>query len=252
MDATMPTKGSKGFTLDFRVIIGALLLIIAGMLLMWKPWQPQFDANARTISVTGQAKITAAPDEYIFTPSYDFKNASRESALSDLSKKSDEIVAKLKQLGVADSKIKTNSDGYDYPIYGKGDTSTPTYSLRLTVTINDKDLAQKVQDYLVTTAPTGAVSPQITFSDTKRKELESQARDQATKDARTKAEQSAKNLGFSLGSIKSVNDGASFGGIYPVLQGGTSGTSEDTSSKLSLQPGENDLTYQVSVVYFVK
>ncbi len=54
---------------------------------------------------------------------------------------------------------------------------------------------------MVTTAPTGQVSPRPNFSDAKRKELESKARDEATKDARAKADQSARNLGFKVGKI---------------------------------------------------
>jgi len=254
MDPNVPVKKSKksfNLILDYRVVVGVLLVIIAVMLFFWKPWEPQIAAQSRTIDVVGQAKVTAAPDEFTFTPAYDFKNASREAALGDLSKKSEEIVKKLKELGVADNKIKTNSDGYDYPTYDKQDSTTPTYTLRLTIVVNNKETAQKVQDYLVSTSPTGAISPQLTFSDTKRKELEDKARDEATKEARSKAEQSAKNLGFTLGEIKSVNDGTNFGGIYPLSGEGAPSDSMQ-SSKLNLQPGENDLTYQVSVVYFVK
>lgn len=255
MDSDKSVKKAKksfSLTFDYRLVVIILLLTIAAMVSLWRPWEPQIDAKSRTIDVTGEAKITAAPDEFIFMPAYEFKNSNREVALTDLSKRSDEVVKKLKELGVADSKIKTNSDGYDYPIYGKDDTSTPTYTLRLTVTVNDKEKAQKVQDYLVSTSPTGAVSPQLTFSDSRRKELESKARDEATKEARAKADQSAKNLGFSVGEVKSVSDGATSGGRFPMpYEGATSQDSVD-SSKLSLQPGENDLTYQVSVTYFVK
>lgn len=241
----------KGITLDYRIVIGALLVIIIGMLFMWRPWEPQIDAKSRTITVLGKAKVTAAPDEYVFTPSYQFTDSDKQTALSNLSKKSDEIVGKLKSLGVADSKIKTNAGGYAYPVYNDS-SSTPTYTLQLTVTIDEKDLAQKVQDYLVSTTPIGEVSPQITFSDAKQTQLESQARDQATKDARSKAEQSAKNLGFNLGEVKSVNDDATFGNIYPLTSNAVGGSGQASPNKLSLQPGENDLSYQVSVVYFLK
>ncbi|HMI08889.1 MAG TPA: SIMPL domain-containing protein [Candidatus Saccharimonadales bacterium] len=254
MESDVSAKKSKDaltLKLDYRMIIGLLVVIIIAMLLLWRPWEPRIDAKSRTIDVTGEAKVTAVPDEFVFAPSYDFQNADKAAALGDLTKKSEEIVKKLKDLGVADNKIKTNSDGYDYPIYNKEDSSTPTYTLRLTVTVNDKDLAQKVQDYLVDTSPTGAISPQLAFSDAKRKELEGKARDDATKEARSKAEQSAKNLGFNLGEIKSVNDGGNFGGVYPMLREGVSSDSIQPS-KLSLQPGENDLSYQVSVVYYVK
>lgn len=248
------SKSSLSLTLDYRIITGALLLIIVAMILLWRPWQPGHGADARTVSVTGEAKITAAPDEYVFYPVYEFTNADRDVALGELSRKSDEVVGGLKELGVTDNSIRTSSDSYDYYMYDKGD-SVPTYSLRLTVRVNDKELADKVQSYLAGTTPSGAVSPQYGFSDAKRKELESQARDEATKDARSKAEQSAKNLGFSVGKVKTVTDGMNFGGeVYPTFRGGV-GMAEDamsSPSSLGLQPGENDLTYQVSVVYFVK
>lgn len=247
------SKTTFNLSLDYRFVIGVLLAIIVAMLLLWQPWNPRIDANTRTVDVTGTAKLTAAPDEFVYYPTYDFKNADRSAALSDMSKKSDEIVKKLKELGVADNKIKTNSDGYSYPTYPNSDTSTPTYTLRLTVTVNDKDLAQKVQDYLVTTTPSGAVSPQAQFSDSKRKELENQARDQATKEARTKAEQSAKNLGFRLGAVKSVNDGAGFGGgIVPMMGRDSMSMNAAEPSKLTVQPGENDLNYSVTVTYFLR
>lgn len=251
MDANQSKR--KGITLDYRLVIGVLLLVIIGMVIIWKPWQPQIDAKSRTITVVGKAKVTAAPDEYVFTPSYQFTNADRQAALDAVTKKSDEVVSKLKALGVADNKIKTNAGGYSYPIYKDGSNSNPTYTLQLTITIDDKALAQKVQDYLVSTAPTGEISPQVTFSDTKQNQLESQARDQATEDARSKAEQSAKNLGFSLGDVKSVTDGTLFGGVYPLSNDIAAGAGQSSSSsKLTIQPGENDLTYQVSVVYFLK
>lgn len=232
--------------LNYKWIVIALLVVIAAMVAMWQPWTRISD---RTIEVSGQSTVSAVPDEYAFSPYYEFKNSDKQAALSDLTKKSDEIVAKLKELGVANEKIKTNSNGYDYPIYNNN-TSTPTYNLSLTITVDNSDLAQKVQDYLVTTSPLGSVTPQATFSDNKRNELESKARDEATKDARAKAEQSAKNLGFSIGAVKVVNDGGGFGSIIYPMGSAAENLSAD-SAKLSLQPGENDLRYTVSVVYFI-
>lgn len=250
MDSPTNTKQTLKISLDFRLASLILALIIIGMLAFWQPWSDP-RAQDRTIEVTGQAQVTAVPDEFIFYPSYEFKNENKQAALDALSKKSNEVVAKLKELGVADSKIKTNSGGYDYPVYSKpeGGASVATYSLSLTVTVDNKDLAQKVQDYLVKTTPSGVISPQPQFSDKKRTELEAQARDQATKDARAKAEQSAKNLGFSLGAVKSVSDGAGFGGL-PYASRGLE--TDSVSPKLIIQPGENELTYIVTVTYFVR
>jgi uncharacterized protein YggE len=110
-------------------------------------------------------------------------------------------------------------------------------------------MAQKVQDYLLTTSPSGTISPYSAFSTEKRKELESQARDEATIDAREKAEQSAENLGFKLGKVKSIEDQSGFGGVIPL---DTPATMEDSArSSLSVQPGENEITYTVRVVYYL-
>jgi uncharacterized protein YggE len=97
------------------------------------------------------------------------------------------------------------------------------------------------------------VSPQANFSDAKRKDLERQARDAATKDARAKADQSAKNLGFKVGLVKTVTDGTGFGGIiYPLTASGVAKATDLSQPSLAIQPGENDLSYTVTVTYYLK
>lgn len=213
--------------------------------------------DTRTVRVTGEATLKATPDEYLFYPSYNFTNPDKDAALKELTAKSDEITAGLKKVGVADSKIKSNSSGYDTPVYLESQPirkENATYQLQLTVTVDNKELAQKVQDYLVSTSPTGGVSPQASFSDKKRKELENQARDQATKDARSKADQQAKNLGFKVGKVQSVEDGSGFDGVHPFSRNGAEpAIAEDSaSSSLAVQPGENELNYSVTVVYTIR
>ncbi len=250
-----PKKNRLNLSLNLWVIIGLLLVVILAMLLLWRPWNSAPKATDRTISVTGQATIKAEPDEYVFNPSYEFQNIDKTAALDSLTKKSDEIVSALKKLGVQDKQIKTNAGGYSQGIdFPQVQGNIKTYTLNLTVTLDKKDVAQKAQDYLVTTAPTGALTPEVTFSETKRKQLESTARDEATKDARTKAEQLAKNAGFKLGQVKTFSEGQGFGGPVPLLNSTNSIKSADggASNSLNLQPGQNDLSYSVSVVYFIK
>jgi uncharacterized protein YggE len=247
-------KNKVAISFDLRLVVAVLVLIIAGMLIAWKPWVSRTESG-RTITVSGESKITAEPDEYTFQPSYELKDSSKDAALAALTKKSEEIVKKLKELGVASSKIQVNSDGYDYYYYNETSNDF-TYTLRLTVKVSKGDLVQKVQDYLVSTTPTGQVSPQAEFSTTLRKSLESKARDEATRDARAKADQSAKNLGFKVSKVKSVTDGTgSFGSVSPMLMNGSDISAKvdvPESSSLVVQPGENDLTYSVTVVYYIR
>lgn len=241
---------SLSLRVDYRILVIVLLVVIAAMLAVWKPWNAGVSAKDRTITVSGDASLQAEPDEFIFSPSYHYTNSDKTAALKQISDKSDEIVAQLKKLGVGSSKIETNASSWAYPVYD-GSDGTPSYNLNITVTVDDKILAQKVEDYLLTTSPTGQLTPQASFSDGKQKSLQSTARDEATKEARAKAEQSAKNLGFHLGAVKSVDDGSGFGGIIRPLATGEALDSAKSSPSITIQPGENNLDYSVTVTYYI-
>ncbi|MET0779756.1 MAG: SIMPL domain-containing protein [Candidatus Saccharimonadales bacterium] len=247
-------QNKRSVLVDLRVIIVVLLVVIGVLLVIWKPWATKLVSD-RTVHVTGDATITAKPDEFLFYPSYEFKNADKAAALAAVSQKSADIVKQLKALGIADKDIKTSSSGYDYPIYYGGDGNA-TYTLQVTVTAHDLAGAQKAQDYLVTTTPTGGVTPQANFSDKKRKELEAQARNAAAKDARTKADDMAKNVGFKVVKVKAISDDQGFGngGIRPLMSATDSKamSTEAATPSLAVQPGENDLQYTVTVEYYIK
>ena len=249
------TKASSTKVVALRVnpwwLCASMAVLLVLLLLMWHPWNV-VRATDRTVSVSGSAMLKAEPDEYQFTPSYEFKNADKALAIKDMTAKSNEVVAGLKKAGVADKDIKTTTNGYrDY--YYDDTARTYTYTLMLTATSHTRDAAQKVQDYLITTSPSGSVSPQPTFSEAKRKQLETQGREAATKEARTKADQQAKNLGFTVGKVKSVSD-SSGDHMYPMTTRGVSalemGAGEDKS--LAVQPGQNELTYSVEVTYYIR
>ena len=234
-------------------ILLAIALVVS--VIIWKPWQANIKASDRTISVTGTATVTATPDQYVFSPSYDFSNGVQQTALSELTSKSTDLVAKLKALGVADSSIKTDSSGYNngsYYLPVQDNSGTFTYTLDLTITINNASLAQKVQDYLVTTNPTGNVSPSVDFSSAKKIIVQNQARNAAEKNARTQADQSATNLGFKVDKVKSVVDGSLDAySTRPLYASGVSSGANSATPQLTVQPGQNDLSYSVGVVYYI-
>ncbi len=252
MNGSSMPKGQKlNLNIDYRFVALGLAAVIIVMLFFWQPWATK--ATNRTIEVTGQSTISAKPDEFVFYPSYDFAESSKEVALEKLTAKSNEVVAGLKNLGVADKNIKTNSDAWAYPTARiEGSDTTTTYSLRLTVTTDSDSLTQKVQDYLISTIPTGSISPQATFSDAKLKEIQEQGRDAASKDARKKADQSAKNLGFKISGVKTVNDGVGFGGVYPLNSKAESPEAVDLDMSMTVQPGESDLDYTITVTYYIR
>lgn len=260
----------------WSVIAGVVFVLLLLALAWWQPWAPRLAANSRTVQVTGEATVKSEPDEFQFYPTYTSKNTDKQAALAELTKKSEEIVVKLKALGVPDSGIKTNTSSSNGAIMMTTMYPAPEQTdnmLVVNVTVATRDLAQKVQDYLLTTGSSGTVSPMPTFSTAKQKELQAKARTEAEKDARNKAEQTAKNLGFKLGAVKTVKDQS--GG--PILMGANSSdisvggagmeagtmavgggapvtvsTSAVKAVGLSVMPGQEEVRYSVSVTYFVK
>jgi uncharacterized protein YggE len=245
-------KNKLNLQIDLRIVVGILLAVIAAMLVAWAPWNtsPRSD---ETILVTGETVLKAEPDEYTFSPVFQFNNADKTLALSQATKKGEEVVASLKKLGVSESDIKTHLDGYEDKRVAETGSDGFTYTFTATIVTDNRELAQKVQDYLTSAGAQGSVSPYATFSEAKRKELEKLARDEATKDARAKADQSAKNLGFSVGRVKSVEDGVGFGDVVPYAEGRAVALDSGASSAgLTVQPGENELRYSVIVYYYVR
>lgn len=241
------------------VLFGILnLLILAGiltsLLLFWKPWDPTITTASRKITITGSATVQDEPDQFKFNVSY------TKNSTDEITKLNDQIVATLKNLGVKDSQIKNNASNYgSTEVYytdktaGKNETT-----LSLTITVNDKKIAQKIQDYLLTTSPEGNITPIASFSPAKRKELENKARGAAIKDARTKANQTVSGLGAKLGKVLEVSEGTNTGGcdiggvVCPVtLEGSVSSSSTDATAKKSpsIQAGTDDLTYSFTATF---
>ncbi|MDQ3158932.1 MAG: SIMPL domain-containing protein [bacterium] len=245
-------SNKQTFRLDLRIVCVLLLLIIASMLAIWRPWDTASN-DSNKITVTGQATIKAEPDQYQFNPYYE------KDTIADISTLNDQIIKKLKELGVTDAQIKNNASQYgspeiyySVPVDGKEKTT-----LNLTITLTDKDLTQKVQDYLLTTNPKGSITPSSSYSTEKQKELTDKARDEAIADAKKRADKTAGGLGAKIGKVLEVSEGQQDGGVYPLLDKTSQDTpvssgSEGMDNSISIQPGVDEFSYTVTVVFALK
>lgn len=161
-----------------------LLLAILGLLIWSQPWQST-SGETRKITVTGESTIEASPDEYLFSPYFEEKGTDQEAMKNSLTEQANDAVDAIKELGVAEERIKLDVSSFDRWFWDDGEEGVLTASLQ--VTVLDKDLAQQVQDYLLDTEATGQLTPRASFSDDKRKELDNQAVALAIDDAKAKA-----------------------------------------------------------------
>lgn len=233
--------------IDFRIISVVLLLVIAGMVAGWRPW---VGSSEQTITTVGEAKVKAAPNQFVFSPSYQKEGSSSAEAITEVSKIGNEVVTKLRELGVEEKSIKTSvSANPSYDRFGQQSDRYAGY-FSVTAIVYDKDQAQKVLDYLVTTSPVYSVSPQNTFTDERRTELETEARAKAVADAKQKAQQTATELEVKVGRVVSVSEPQWRGPILPYASDGKAvSIAEDQASSPILLTGEEEITYSISVVF---
>lgn len=246
-DPSAKTKSSIVF--DWRVVSAVLLVALTVCIFLWKPWASS-SATTRKITITGEATVKGTPDEYQLSPYFEFTGDAAKAKI-DAAALATTTSAKLKELGVKDSEISSNTSSYDKYLYTSSSNSTePNLTLTYTITVVSKETAQKVQDYFLTTAAKGQLSPQATFSQAKRKELEAQARQNAIDDAKEKAGKSADQVGAKVGKVVSISDGG--GMISPIALSAEGGSARDvasTSASIPIQSGQNDFTTTVEVVY---
>lgn len=244
----MTVKFSKGQV--FKLLEMLILIAILGILSWYVFIDSSTSTTAKTITVTGEATVESAPDEYVFAPYYEATGTDQVTVQAELTAKANDVTAKLKELGVEEKDITLQSSAYDnwYP----DETGKSTTTVSLEVKVSEKELSQKVQDYLITTGAKGSISPQGSFSITKTKELDAEARTKASEEARSKAEAQAAIFGAEIGDVVKIEQGTSVGIGYPepmIAMDAATGSREATISSLPVLVGQDSYSSTVSVTY---
>lgn len=244
-------KNKLTLSIDLKIVSVLLLAIIVAMLAIWQPWQTD-DSNTRTITVSGTGKVTAQPDTYQFNPTY--QKATTEEVNTTVST----VTAKLKELGVEDKHIQVQSSAYRTMTGAAEPMIAPapdrnTASAYLTIKVSNKELAQKVQDYIATTGAEGQLTANPSFSDDKQKQLKEEARNKAIADAKSKADKTAQQVNAKLGKVLEVKDSDNdFGILMKTNAASDAISSAEGNSGLSIYAGEQDISFTVEVVYQIK
>lgn len=251
-------KHSKtlSFNIDLHLVIAILFAIIIGMIAMWRPWEST--KIERKITINGSATVESTPDEFSFSPYFERTGTNASALKNELNTFGAKLIDEVVKLGVKKDDITLNSSGYGRPEIApvapdggasNNDDGKQTITLSVSIKAPTKEIAQKVQDYLAKTDAKGSLTSQPIFSQTKRQNLEDEARDKAIEDARTKAERSAKHLSVTVGKVIEVKEAG--GMVYPLYAKGA--TEADTSiSSLPVTPGSDSVSSNVEVIFEIK
>lgn len=243
-------------------IIAVIVFFI--LLFIFAKWGPAINLSTITQTkgepfvVTGEGKVAVTPDIAKVTLGIQDSGASLKTVQNAVNTKSKALTDAIKKLGIDSSDIKTTS----YNVYPQYDYTTPTQritgyqvSTDYEVTIKNFD---KVNDVIAAGTAAGAnVVGSISFdlNDATKTEKMNEARVEAVKDAKTKAEGLAKAAGISLGKIINVSENQN-NSIRPL-------TFADKSTAVgmgggipsvqpSIQPGQTEIDITVSLSYEVR
>ncbi len=224
-----------------------------------------------TINVSGHGEALAVPDIATFTFSITSQKLTVALAQDDVTKKINEITQYLKSAGVDEKDIQT-SDYSVYPQYEYSQSVCPAasggtiiycppgkqnlkgYEVRQTTTVKVRDTA-KAGDLLTGVGGKGATEVSgLNFTFDKPDQVQTQARDKAILNAKTKAEDLARALGVSLVRVVSYSEN----GNYPTpmyyakdMAVGMGGVAETRSSP-EISVGQNKVSSDVNITYEIR
>ncbi len=221
-------------------------------------------APRRTLQVSGTAEVKLSPDicYMTFTVESEHKNAAK--AYREMTKLSNQIIARIKALGIDPADIK--SFYFSIMPYYKIVANTSRQVIDgyrifhyLMATVRDLEKVSDVLDSAVEAGATGVASINFTVEDPKKHTADARVR--AFQAAKAKAEKTAEVLGFRVGTPIAIaeNEPGGYQGhpYYPQsVQAGAmreyAAQAQPQASGVALEPGEQSFSVTVHITYEIE
>lgn len=209
--------------------------------------------RGQPLVVDGQGKVTVIPDVAKVTLGIEESGSSLAAVQKSVNQKSKSLVDSLKKLGIGEKDIKTTSynvyPDYDYESRPQKITG---YRVSINYEVKVKDF-DKVNEVVVVATQNGAnVVGNISFDvneETKKKKLD-EAREEAVKEAKDKAQSLARAAGVSLGKILNISEFPGFEPPTPfALKEGVGGIEP---ARPEITPGETEISVTVSISFEIR
>jgi len=189
------------------------------------------EAGPRLITVTGNAEIKTPPDEVIVTFGVETKNKELTAAKENNDKKVKAVLALAEKLKIDKKYFQTDYIGIE-PYYSSANSGETTqyYTVRMNICVTLKD-TNKLEALLSQALEAGVnYIYGVDFRTTELRKFRDQARAQAVKAAKEKAEALARELGQKIGRPNSVQEfGYGSGSFSSPSVGRSGGMSQNVS-----------------------
>jgi uncharacterized protein YggE len=209
--------------------------------------QPQLkiDSANRTLTVSADGDVTAEPEIAVLHIGFDTQPGDAKSVYSEGARISNAILGALKQAGIAESDIRSESQFLD-----RDDTKPHKFKLTQKWTV--KTTPQRAAEMLDVAVTAGATSSgQIDWTVKDESALEEQALDRASTRAKENATTLAKGMGVRLGALIFVSNQLSSPG-YPRPVAMTMARSAEQAQPLAIEPQKVSRSATVYAVYAIE
>jgi uncharacterized protein YggE len=230
-------QGNANIVVGFGVL--SVMLIAAAFILPWKNinWGKVEMSSSQVVTVIGEAKTQQKNQIATFNAGVNVFSDKKETAISEVNTKINELVDAIKKFGIPEDDIKTqNMSVYQQqdPNLTKSKNGQWIVNNSIEITLRDLDKANALTDLLNRSGANNVYGPNFRIDDTNT--VSKTLYNDAMKDAREKAEIIAKSSGRTLGKVIGVSEGAgSTNGIYPLYKDGMGGAGAEIGSQTVAQ-----------------
>lgn len=232
-----------------QVFALASILSVAAISQAQQPGQPQLkiDSTNRTLIVRGDERVSVDPEIAVLHIGFDTQPQDAKSAYAEGARTSNAIIAAIKQTGIPESSIHSESQ-----FLSRDWTKPHKFKLTQQWTVRvPPERAAEILDIAVTAGATS--SGDIDWSVKDERALEAQALDKASARARQNAEVLAKGMGVRLGPLLYASNelGA------PVLprvraMSAFAGEAKTADLPLAIEPRKVDVDATVYAVFAIE
>ncbi len=209
-------------------------------------------ASQRTISVNGEASVTAAADTAAFSTSIENTAATQDAAAAENARRTRQLRTALIAAGAQFDKLATDSYSVN-PIYHYDKNGKRTFEgyravSQLSVRVNDLDKTGAIID--AATQNGADRINNINFYNRNKTVYKTKAYNEAGADARAKAETAANAMGLTLGRVLSVSETYYAPPVYqrPVLYMAKSAVM-DSAATPPIEAEDEVLKVELNVTY---
>lgn len=203
------------------------------------------------LTVTGEGKVSAAPDLTVVTVGVTTRSQSARQATAENSQAMQALIDALKAAGIAERDIQTVEISLhpetDFPEEGRGRPRVTGYVARNLVSAKVREPGRlgSLLDSLSQAGANEILGIGFTIEDPAA--LKEQARAEAVAAARQRAQELARLAGVSLGPITAISESS-----FAVPRGGDIGRMAEAAGLAPVQPGELEIQAQVTLTYEIR